>query len=257
MKIHIAPEYIMNPTHPITIALVGCGGTGSQVLTCLARIDHCLKTLNHPGLHVCAFDPDHVSPANIGRQLFSKADAGLNKAVVLVSRINAFFGTAWDAIPEKFDKENGRSCNIIISCVDTLTSRQELSDCLFDYKNRYYTGTPYLKPYYWFDFGNGKTTGQVVLGTIGNIPQPESKEYETVSELPVFTDRFNMDEINEDDSGPSCSLGEALEKQDLFINSALAQMGCNLLWKLVKEGVLYLAGFYMDIGGFNCNPIAL
>lgn len=257
MKIHIVPQYIMNPTHPITIALVGCGGTGSQVLTCLARIDHCLKSLNHPGLHVCAFDPDYVSTANIGRQLFSKTDTGLNKALVLVSRINAFFGTAWEALPNKFDKENSRSCNITISCVDNLSSRNELSECLQDYSKLHFDRSPYMQPYYWMDFGNGKTTGQVVLGTVGDISQPESRKYETVSKLPVFTERFNVDEINEDDSGPSCSLAEALEKQDLFINSALAQTGSNLLWKLLKDGVLFSAGFYMDVSGFNCNPIAL
>ncbi len=31
-----------------------------------------------------------------------------------------------------------------------------------------------------------------------------------------------------------CSLAEALEKQDLFINSTLAHIGCDLLWKNVQ-----------------------
>ena len=31
--------------------------------------------------------------------------------------------------------------------------------------------------------------------------------------------------VKEEESGPSCSLAEALEKQDLFINSTLAQLG--------------------------------
>lgn len=34
------------------------------------------------------------------------------------------------------------------------------------------------------------------------------------------------------DSGPNCSLARALSEQDLFINSMLAQLGCNILGKI-------------------------
>ena len=34
------------------------------------------------------------------------------------------------------------------------------------------------------------------------------------------------------DSGPNCSLARALSEQDLFVNSILAQLGCNILWKM-------------------------
>ncbi len=90
-KVHFTDKYILNPTHPITINLVGVGGTGSQVLTSLARINHALIALGHPGLHIAAYDPDEVTQANIGRQQFSMVDLGLNKATVLVTRVNRFF----------------------------------------------------------------------------------------------------------------------------------------------------------------------
>ena len=61
-----------------------------------------LQALGHPGLHVTVFDPDTVSQANIGRQLFSETELGLNKAVSLVTRINRFFGYAWTAEPKCF-----------------------------------------------------------------------------------------------------------------------------------------------------------
>ena len=57
--------------------------TGSQVITNLARMSMALQALGHPGLHVTVFDPDTVSQANIGRQLFSETELGLNKAVSL------------------------------------------------------------------------------------------------------------------------------------------------------------------------------
>jgi hypothetical protein len=48
-----------------------------------------------------------------------------------------------------------------------------------------------------------------------------------VENLPFITEEFGeLLKISEaEDDTPSCSLAEALEKQDLFINSTLAQMG--------------------------------
>ena len=98
-KIHFTDRYLLNPRHPVTVFVIGAGGTGSQVITNLARMSMALQALGHPGLHVTVFDPDTVSQANIGRQLFSETELGLNKAVSLVTRINCFFGYAWTAEP--------------------------------------------------------------------------------------------------------------------------------------------------------------
>lgn len=96
-KIHYTDRYLLNPHHPVTVFIIGAGGTGSQVATNLARMSIALQALGHPGLHVTVFDPDTVTEANIGRQLFSESELGLNKAVALVTRINRFFGFSWEA----------------------------------------------------------------------------------------------------------------------------------------------------------------
>lgn len=79
-RVHYIDNYLINPQHPVTVNLIGAGGTGSQVLTGLARLDVTLRALGHPGLFVTLYDPDIVTEANIGRQLFGYSDMGLNKA---------------------------------------------------------------------------------------------------------------------------------------------------------------------------------
>ena len=73
--VHFTDSYLLNPRHEITVSLIGSGGTGSQVLTCLGRMDTALRALQHPGLFVTMYDPDIVTQANMGRQLFAGNDA--------------------------------------------------------------------------------------------------------------------------------------------------------------------------------------
>ena len=259
MKMHITENYLLNPAHPVTVTLIGCGGTGSQVLTCLARIHSCLQAIGHPGLFVMAYDADIVTQANIGRQLFSPSETGLNKAIALISRLNRFFGTAWDAVPEEYNKQTAVSGNITISCVDSVKARiaisKKLNTFTREYKSRY--AESYLKPYYWMDFGNTRDSGQVVLGTLLDIKQPKSRKYKTVPSLPTISERFDLTVVDETDSGPSCSQAEALRKQNLFINSSLAQMGCDFIWRLLSEGMIDKAGLYLNLKTSNMNPMPL
>ena len=98
------------------------------------------------------------------------------------------------------------------------------------------------------DFGNAQTTGQVFIGTVRNkIRQPASKEFMPVPEMNVITEEVNYSTIEEKDSGASCSLAEALERQDLYINSILAQVGCDILWKMFKEGRILYRGAYINL----------
>ena len=76
-KIHFTDKYLLSPYHSVTVLVAGAGGTGSQVITNLARMSVALQALGHPGLHLTAFDPDTVTEANIGRQLFSETELGI------------------------------------------------------------------------------------------------------------------------------------------------------------------------------------
>ena len=50
-KIHYTDRYLLNPYHPVTVFVIGAGGTGSQVATGLARISVALQALGHPVLY--------------------------------------------------------------------------------------------------------------------------------------------------------------------------------------------------------------
>ena len=50
-KIHYTDNYLLKPYHPVTIHVAGAGGTGSQVIANLARMNVALQALGHPGLH--------------------------------------------------------------------------------------------------------------------------------------------------------------------------------------------------------------
>jgi PRTRC genetic system ThiF family protein len=172
-------------------------------------------------------------------------------------RTNRFFGTGWKAINKKFDSRSGvAKAAIYISCVDTVAARFETAGVL----NASVSSSHYANaPRYWMDFGNGKDTGQVVLSTIGSIKQPKSDMFEAVDSLPFVTEEFG-ELLRQSESGgdtPSCSLAEALEKQDLFINAALAQMGCSLLWQMFREGIISNRGFFINLRDFRAAPLPL
>ncbi|WP_158991717.1 PRTRC system ThiF family protein [Mucilaginibacter sp. L196] len=258
--VHIIEKELLQPYNPVTVNLIGAGGTGSQILTALARINHSLIALNHPGLTVRVFDDDKVERANQGRQLFASAELGQYKAVVFINRINRFFGTNWKAIPEKYDskyqgKADTASAIITISCVDTVSARFEIGKILHT-QNK--TSAHYRnRPLYWMDFGNSKDSGQVVLSTIGKINQPLSTKYQTVENLPFVTDEFKELLISSEstDNTPSCSLADALAKQDLFINSSLANLGASLLWQMFREGMIFNRGFFLNLKDFRTTPL--
>ena len=117
------------------VLVVGCGGTGSAILGGLPYLHLSMLAQGHPcGLSVTVMDGDNVSPANSVRQPFSRAEIGLNKAIVLVNRINLFWGLNWQAIPQALTAQTLAPSyagyaephlrrDIVVGCVDTRAAR--------------------------------------------------------------------------------------------------------------------------------------
>ena len=253
MKYHFTEQSLIAPVHRISIGVIGVGGTGSSVLSILARMNAGLIGLGHPGFHVISYDSDNVSEANIGRQLFSSSDLGFNKADVITTRINRFYGLDWESNSCKYVVDNGIEFNIIITCVDNMQIRKDINDAKVEMTKG---STPFWKNYYWLDFGNEKNYGQAILGTMCDIPQPKSK-YTSVSYLPTIIDDIKTIDAIVDEDKPSCSTLESLNRQDLLVNTTLSEMGMNLIWKLFREYKIKQRGLYMNLDKMTVKPISI
>lgn len=190
------------------------------------------------------------------------AGSKILKFLLILSRINAAFGTDWQAEQRIYPvqvKDIGKEdlANIYITCTDNISSRFELAKAL-EYLSAE-TGRSHddhRKPYYWLDFGNARTTGQAILGTVqAEITQPKSKKYRTVASLPWITRFGDYTGLNDETSGPSCSLAEALHQQNLLVNSAVAIHGCDILWKMFRRGMLHHHGVYVNLDTMRVNPV--
>jgi PRTRC genetic system ThiF family protein len=132
------------------VLIVGAGGNGSAVLLGLPYLHQAMKVWGHAGgIHVMLVDGDLVSESNCVRQPFASADVGLNKAVVLINRVNLFWGLRWHAHPEHFHKDslrtNSAGPHLIIGCVDTQAARQGILSAVTRAND---------STVYWLDLGN-------------------------------------------------------------------------------------------------------
>ncbi|WP_100075172.1 PRTRC system ThiF family protein [Chryseobacterium camelliae] len=262
-NIHFLDNYLLSPTNPIRVHVIGAGGTGSKFMTALMEINHSLLELEHPGLDVHLWDDDIITASNIGRQRFAESEKDLYKSQAIINRLNRWAGTNWKAETRKFQREDngnlpmGAGASIYISCTDTVTSRIEIAEILNSLGKEY--GFHRDKGRYWLDMGNTRFSGQGLLSTIGKIEQPTSKKFKTFEKLPSIIEEYGevMQNSEQNDDTPSCSLAESLARQDLFINSTIAQLGASLLWNLLKNGMTENRGFFLNLQNFKSQPIAV
>lgn len=246
LKLHTIHEELLDKR--IEIALAGVGGNGSQVLNALPRLDLALRALGHPhGLHCIAFDPDNVSEANIGRNVWSPSDVGQNKALLGVSRVNAYYGTDFDAEPVRYDGHlsyGDADCDILIACVDTRRARASIRKMIEEGSG---------PRHYHLDLGNGELFGQVVLGEV----RQRADRPGTAPRLPFVTDLFPeiADTRQPEVERHSCSLAVSLESQGLFVNDFVARIAVELLRQLLMRGQLAHHGALVNLKTMTMSAI--
>lgn len=246
MGIFYTPSELMQ--RRITVLLLGCGGTGSEVLSGLAKLHYVMRATGHPeGLHVVVVDGDTVSPSNIGRQPFCQSDIGLHKSLALTQRYNLHYGLRWEAHPGYLKDAKqllNKDFDLILTCVDTAAIRVQLAKTLRDsYGDRNTL---------WVDFGNSATTAQVVLGHATKYAPEEGG-----LRLPNVYDLYPELETVKDDQGPSCSVAEALKHQDLMVNRFTADCGLQLINRVFRHGSIDYHGAFIDVGRLSIQPMRI
>jgi PRTRC genetic system ThiF family protein len=242
MEIHrVHPELLQRQ---VRVLVVGCGGTGSAIVAGLPYLHQSLIARGHPGgLHVTVMDGDTISLTNCVRQPFARSEVGLNKAIVLVNRLNLFWGLKWEAIPvhlkpgtfisRSYSGDDLRA-HIVVGCVDTRAARATIRDAV----------SKWSTVSYWLDLGNNADSGQFILGEPLNERNHRSRlRLRTAGELfPEITDP-----ALDNDGEPSCSAVESLERQEPFVNSTLAQHALALLARLFRFGEINHHGGFINV----------
>lgn len=239
-KITIPSEWL---DREINVTLVGCGGTGSEMVDELYRIHTLLTAIGGHGLVVTAYDPDTVSQANIGRQRFWPCDVGFHKAEVLITRIASYGGANWRYVNEAYcpESHHGSRMDLLITCVDTPIIRAEIG--------RYYADRESNTERFWLDCGNDDHSGNVVFGTLTSSYQANN--------IPNVFDLYPMLSEMKVVDQPSCSTAEALHRQDFGINRSVAREGANIVWQLLRHGTVSHHGSYIDIKAGTVQPLAI
>lgn len=214
---------------PVTIVIIGAGGTGGYVIPHLYRIAFASKRL----CRIIIADGDIVEEKNLIRQNFAECDVGENKAQVMAERYSEVFGIETEYIPEYIEDEERlyellnlktqygtpKPIGILIGAVDNNRSRVMCHNVF----NR-------LNDIIYIDSGNGEYTGQVVCGVkMGGrvMSKPVAKVY---PDILTDTEKFP--------SELSCAERNISAPQTIAANIFASTAISSMLYYLLIEGKL-------------------
>jgi PRTRC genetic system ThiF family protein len=218
--------------------LVGAGGTGSFAAHALARL--CFEmNLRGKISELVIIDPDRVEAGNIPRSNFCAAEIGRFKAQTLAERITLAWGLEVAHVNDLFDCEEylktGRSdrrqIRILVGCVDNHIARREIHRALHK-SDRYSSDAPDT---WWIDGGNGKSSGQVLIGSATARITPEK--------------HFSTPSICRSLPAPSLIHPELIEKQKLPVKSQIAEnLSCPEMIRLGDQSLNVNQRVAVEIG---------
>jgi len=222
---------LLGEARQIRIILVGVGGTGSHLAASLARLAvHARRKDIRVGLTF--IDPDNVDERIIGRQNFSFAELGYNKAVAMAFRLNAAFGLDIAAIATGFrhhmidSPASHRGETLLVGAVDNERARQEMAQAVIQANGRLY----------WLDTGNAKWNGQCL---IGNLPVEQRVNLDMLglfSGLPApHVQEPGLLEPDPEEPRLSCADLVMREEQSLFVNQAAAAVAAQYAYQFVLQ----------------------
>lgn len=162
----------------LRIIQVGAGGTGSFAAFGIARLTYELKGSGKE-VELLIVDPDRVESGNIPRSNFCAAEIGSFKAQSLAKRITLAWGLECHYVNELFDADvhlkqsssDYRALTVIVGCVDNHHARREIHRAVEQLQGYQSSDAPKI---WWIDAGNGKFSGQVLIGSMTKRLKPEN-----------------------------------------------------------------------------------
>lgn len=244
----------------VKIFIIGGGGTGSYAAFGIARLAFELERIGK-ATQITIIDPDRVESGNIPRSNFCAAEIGRFKAQTLAERILLAWGLEIAHINEKLDYEkhikpggNGfKELTILVGCVDNHLARREIHRALHE-SNRYISRD--VPEMWWIDGGNGKSSGQVLIGS--SVKKDKPKNYFTTSTIckklpapsvihPELLENQEIPQKREKIERLSCPELVRLGEQSLNINSRVAVEIGETLTELLLTNSLRRFATYFDL----------
>lgn len=212
--------------HTRTVTVAGCGGTGGYVAEGLCR-------LLPKQFEIQLIDHDTVERRNLQRQNFFRQDIGKFKSQALAERFNRQFGRkVLYSVKPLMEKElrNGwntvENFGLLIGCVDNAEARRVMSKC---------------RSAWWIDAGNGRHSGQVLIGNLTLSAWPHLFENGRAVYLPSPV--VQQPSLLVPVPAPSCAEDDG---QSPVINRAMAALVLQFVHLLI-EGKLEWMGAYIDL----------
>jgi PRTRC genetic system ThiF family protein len=132
----------------------------------------------------------------------------------------------------------------VVGCVHPRAARATIRDAVSNWST----------VSYWLDLGNNADSGQFILGEPLNERNRRAKlRLRSAAELyPEI-----CDQTLDNDGEPSCSAVEALERQEPFVNSILAQHALALLARLFRYGAISHHGGFINLGTGGAHALRI
>lgn len=252
LTIDPAVPFLIPNAPSFTIAVVGCGGTGSHIAQAAARLAAHCRDIGAPPVLLAFVDGDTVESKNVGRQLFSQADVGKNKAIALAGRFGAVFGLQIAAFPHMLtgDRLGPSGYGILVGAVDNAAGRRALAAQLDRSGWRL-----------WIDCGNHESSGQVVVGnTLERDRLAGGFEVAGMaSRLPAAP--LIYPELVKDPAAPlaplDCAAAMLDNAQSLMVNQMMAAIAAQYLYQIIIGRRLTTYQTVVDLGGLamRSDPI--
>jgi len=243
----------MRPFRHVSLLLVGCGGTGSHLLSGIVTL---MMELEARGIScdLTLCDPDKVEKKNVGRQLFSAGEIGMNKAQALARRALVAYGRVVQARGRALEDMDILMCgrdvlSIVIGAVDNPEARAIIAQNVDES----------METVWWLDCGNENYSGQIALGNTGrkeclepemgmiaNLPSPDAV-YPDLIATKAQTAR----------PAASCATALASGDQGLMVNRMVAAWALAMLDAFLLRGDLRYHAVDFDLlnGGVKSRAI--